>query len=267
MSAWQAMLDNPDNVILIGSVASLLASFGTTLGAAGIFFVRALTVRAQDILLASAAGVMLAASIFSLLIPGFEIAENQGRTLLVAVIVVTLGMLIGAVILALIHHYSPHQHFLKGREGIDIKRMNGIWLFVIAITLHNFPEGMAVGVGFADGNVTNGIPLAIGIFIQNIPEGLAIAVALYTIGYSRTFAFWVAVLTGMIEPIGGLFGATLVTIAVPLLPWILGGAAGAMLFIISNEIIPETHKDGHENAATFALLGGFALMTILDSTL
>lgn len=267
MSDWLALFENPDNVILIGTLASVLASIGTTLGAAGIFFVRGLSVRTQDILLASAAGVMLAASIFSLLMPGFDIAEAQGRSLLAAVVVVTLGMLLGALILALIHHYTPHEHFLKGREGIDNKRLKGIWLFVIAITLHNFPEGMAVGVGFADGNITNGIPLAIGIFLQNIPEGLAIAVALYTIGYSRTFSFWVAVLTGMVEPVGGLFGATLVTIAVPLLPWILGGAAGAMLFIISNEIIPETHKDGHENAATFALLGGFAVMTILDSTL
>jgi len=131
----------------------------------------------------------------------------------------------------------------------------------------NIPEGMAVGVGFAEGNVAKGVPLALGIFLQNIPEGLAIAVALFAIGYSRRFAFSLAVLTGLVEPLGGLFGATLVSVAIPLLPWILGGAAGAMLFIISNEIIPETHKDGHENAATFSLMGGFGLMVILDAAL
>lgn len=261
------MIDTSTNVILLGFIASLLASLGTALGAGGIVLVRSLTLRMQDMLLASAAGVMLAASVFSLLIPGVEQARSVGHTPAGSTAIVIGGMIAGAVILALIHHYTPHQHFLKGRDGWEIKRMSGISLFVIAITLHNFPEGMAVGVGFAEGNVGNGIPLAIGIFIQNIPEGLAIAVSILTLGYSRSIAFGVAVLTGMVEPLGGLFGATLVSVAIPMLPWILGGAAGAMLFIISNEIIPETHRDGHENAATFSLMGGFGLMVILDSAI
>lgn len=258
------MTDPDTNVILLGSAASLIASLGTTAGALGILLVRGLSVRAQDILLSSAAGVMLAASVFSLLIPGIEQGERSGLATGGAVVVVVAGMLLGAIILALIHHYTPHEHFLKGREGLDTQRLDGIWLFVIAISLHNFPEGMAVGVGFAEGDIANGVPLATGIFLQNIPEGLAIAVSLLTIGYSKLFAFTLAVATGLIEPVGGLFGATLVSVATTLLPWILGGAAGAMLFIISNEIIPETHKDGHENAATFSLMGGFGLMVILD---
>jgi|SRR5690554_1000583 len=258
-------MDNPgSNVILLGSLASLIASLGTTVGAMGIWLVRKLSVRAQDILLSSAAGVMLAASIFSLLIPGIEQGERSGLGTGSAVTVVILGMLLGAILLAVIHRYTPHEHFLKGRDGLDSKRLGSIWLFVIAISLHNFPEGMAVGVGFAEGDLNNGIPLATGIFLQNIPEGLAIAVALFAIGYSKRFAFTLAVITGLIEPLGGLFGATLVAIATPLLPWILGGAAGTMLFIISNEIIPETHKNGHENAATFSLMGGFGLMVMLD---
>lgn len=258
------MTDTGTSVIVLGTLASLVASLGTTLGALCILFVRQLAVRTQDILLSSAAGVMLAASVFSLLIPGIEQAEYSGQGTEAAVLIVIAGMILGAVILALIHHYTPHEHFLKGREGVDSKRLSGIWLFVIAISLHNFPEGMAVGVGFAEGNIGNGIPLATGIFLQNIPEGLAIAVSLFAIGYSRAFAFTLAVLTGLIEPVGGFFGAALVSVATPLLPWILGGAAGAMLFIISNEIIPETHKDGHENAATFSLMGGFGLMVILN---
>lgn len=259
------MFESTTNVVLMGSVASLFASMGTTLGAAAIVMVRQLSMRSQDMLLSSAAGVMLAASIFSLLIPGLTEGEAQGLRPGTSALVVSAGMLLGALILALIHQLTPHQHFFKGREGMDSKRLGGIWLFVIAITLHNFPEGMAVGVGFAKGDVANGVPLAVGIFAQNIPEGLAIAVSLFAIGYSRWFAFGIAVLTGLIEPVGGLFGATLVSVAIPMLPWILGGAAGAMIFIISNEIIPETHKDGHENAATFSLMGGFALMVVLDS--
>jgi len=261
------MLNQIDNVILLGTGASLIASLGTTLGASALVLIGRLTMRSQDILMSSAAGVMLAASIFSLLIPGVEQAEIMGYGTGASALIVISGMLLGAIILALIHHYTPHEHFFKGREGMDSGRLGGIWLFVIAITLHNFPEGMAVGVGFAEGNVAKGVPLALGIFLQNIPEGLAIAVALFAIGYSRRFAFSLAVLTGLVEPLGGLFGATLVSVAIPLLPWILGGAAGAMLFIISNEIIPETHKDGHENAATFSLMGGFGLMVILDAAL
>jgi len=261
------MFDQTHNVILLGSGASLIASLGTTLGASALALIPRLSMRSQDILMSSAAGVMLAASVFSLMIPGVEQGERMGHGTAAAALMVVTGMLLGAIILALIHHYTPHEHFFKGREGLDTSRLGGIWLFVIAITLHNFPEGMAVGVGFAEGNVAKGIPLALGIFLQNIPEGLAIAVSLFAIGYSRRFAFGLAVLTGLVEPLGGLFGATLVSVAIPLLPWILGGAAGAMLFIISNEIIPETHKDGHENAATFSLMSGFGLMLILDAAL
>src|SRR5690625_4461192 len=255
------MIEYESSMIVAGSLASLLASVGTLLGALMIWTIKDLSIRARDMLLSSAAGVMLAATVFSLLLPGIAHGEARGLSSGWAAIVVTLGMVLGAAVLAFIHSLTPHEHFLKGREGINSKRVNGIWLFVIAIALHNFPEGMA-GV-----ERSSGIPLTIGIFLQNIPEGLAIAVALYSIGYSRAFGFNVAVLTGLIEPVGGLFGATLVSIATPILPWILGGAGGAMLFIISNEIIPESHKDGHERAATFSLMAGFGLMMILDTAM
>jgi ZIP family zinc transporter len=161
----------------------------------------------------------------------------------------------------------PHEHFLAGREGPDTETLSRIWLFVLAIAIHNVPEGMAVGVGFAGGDINNGISLATGIGVQNVPEGLAVAVALVAVGYSRMVAFLVAFLTGLAEPIGGLFGSAAAALAAPLLPWTLGFAAGAMLFIISDEIIPETHRGKFPDLSTFALLGGFALMMYLDATL
>lgn len=261
------------NVILLGFLGSFFAGATTGVGAAGIGLVRKLSSRTQDIMLSSAAGIMLAASIFSLLLPGVDFAQRQGNPPYLAVLIVIIAMLLGAALLALIHQYTPHEHFMKGLEGkpldmaVDSRTFHRIWLFVFAITLHNFPEGMAVGVGFANGDLANGIPLAVGIGLQNIPEGLAVAVSLYAVGYSRLFAFSIALLTGLLEPVGGLFGSALVAVAVPMLPWILGAAAGAMLFIISDEIIPETHRDGHEGAATFALLGGFGLMMFLDTWL
>ena len=124
---------------------------------------------------------------------------------------------------------------------------------------------MAVGVGFAGGEISNGIALAVGIGLQNVPEGFAVALSLIAIGYSRSHAFWVATLTGLVEPVGGAMGAAAVSLAEPLMPIILGMAAGAMLFVISDEIIPETHRRGYENVATFSLLGGFVVMMFLDT--
>jgi ZIP family zinc transporter len=136
-------------------------------------------------------------------------------------------------------------------------------LFVIAITLHNFPEGMAVGVGFAGGDFENGRSLALGILVQNLPEGLAVATSLLVIGYGRLKSFAVAFLTGLVEPVGGLFGSALVSLSVPLMPWILGFAAGAMLFVISDEVIPETHHGSHKHLATFSLMAGVVVMLLL----
>jgi ZIP family zinc transporter len=260
------MHDAP-NLIWIGFVASLLAGLGTGIGALVVFLIRRLTERTEDALLSLAAGIMLAASFFSLILPGIEYAEARLRSQPLAVAVVGAGLLFGAVVLHLLHRYAPHEHFFSGREGPPAPLLSRIWLFVIAITLHNFPEGMAVGVGFADGDMANGTALAIGIGLQNIPEGLAVAASLLVIDYSRTRAFLVALLTGLVEPVGGLFGSAMVSLAQPLMPWTLGFAAGAMLFVISDEIIPETHRRGYENLATFSLLVGFVIMMFLDATL
>jgi ZIP family zinc transporter len=259
-------MDNLD-VFTLGLTASFLAGLGTVVGGIWVLFLPKPSVRAQDALLSGAAGVMLAATFFSLLQPGIEFARLLVESKAVAVAIVIAGLALGAVALYLTHRYAPHEHFVIGREGPHGTRLRQIWLFVIAITLHNFPEGMAVGVGFAGADRATAVSLAIGIGLQNIPEGLAVAASLTSIGYAKSQAFWVASLTGLVEPIGGGFGSAAVWLAAPLMPLTLGFAAGAMLFIISDEIIPETHRNGNEDTATFSLLGGFAVMMFLDAVL
>jgi ZIP family zinc transporter len=255
------------DVIWMGFLGSLAAGSITGVGAFGVFFFRRLSSRLEDGLLSFAAGIMLAASFFSLILPSIEYGENIFHNQHLAVGVTIFGIMSGALALFLMHRYLPHEHFLAGYEGPDTRKISRIWLFVIAITLHNFPEGMAVGVGFAGGNVSNGMSLATGIGIQNIPEGLAVAISLLSIGYTRRLSFFIGFLTGLAEPIGGLFGSVAVSFAGPLMPWALAFAAGAMLFIISDEIIPETHRRGFEGLATFSLLIGFVFMMYLDATL
>ncbi len=225
-----------EHVVLIGFFGSLVAGLGTAVGAAGVFGLRKLSQRAEDVLLASAAGVMLAASFFSLIEPGLAAGAARGAQMWQAALMVIFGIALGAALLSLVHRYAPHEHFVKGREGPEVARLSRIWLFVIAIGLHN------------------------------IPEGLAVAVALRSVGYPMWTAFWISVGTGLVQPVGGLLGATAIWAAEPLMPVILGFAAGAMLYIISHEIIPETHRSGHATRATFALLAGFAGMMFLDAT-
>jgi ZIP family zinc transporter len=242
----------------------------TAVGALPIFAVRSLSQRLQDGLLGFAAGVMLSATFFSLVRPALEEAERRFGHVGIAAVVVATGMLIGAVGLFLAHRYAPHEHFVKGKEGkgVSASKLARIWLFVIAITLHNFPEGLAVGVGYGGGNVANGNAVALGIGLQNMPEGFVVALAVLAAQhYTRTQAFLVALASGLVEPIAGIFGAVAVALSEPLLPWALAFAGGAMLFVISGEIIPETHGAGHETIATFALMLGFVAMMLLDATL
>lgn len=264
---YRQRVTSETNIIWLGFSASLAAGAGTSVGAFGVFFIRNLSRVLEGVLLSAAAGIMLAASFFSLLLPAIGYGEVQYGSRNLAVLVIIGGLALGALSLYFVHRFVPHEHFVIGREGPDVAAFSRIWLFIIAITLHNFPEGMAVGVGFAGGDLANGVSLATGIFIQNIPEGLVVSVSLISIGYTRMTAFWVGSLTGLVEPVGGLFGSVAIALAEPLMPLTLGFAAGAMLFIINDEIIPETHRRGLKEIATFSLLGGFALMMYLDATL
>ncbi|MGF1551229.1 MAG: ZIP family metal transporter [Paracoccaceae bacterium] len=220
--------------------------------------------RARDTALGFAAGVMLAASFFSLIVPSIEASErlygDGWRPAAIACVSILIGM--GAI--GLLNRSLPHEHFVSGQEGPTSASLRRIWLFVIAITLHNVPEGLAVGVGFGSGETGRGLALATGIGLQNAPEGLAVAVALMGEGYARGRAVAIATATGLVEPIGGLIGAGVVAVAAPLLPWGLAFAAGAMLYVISHEIIPETHRRGHQGEATTGLAVGLALMLFLD---
>lgn len=253
--------------VALGTIGSLLAGLATTLGALPALALRRLEGRVRDVMLGFAAGVMLAASFFSLILPALEAAAGaEGRDTR-AVLVVSFGILLGAAALWAIHTRVPHEHFVIGREGPETERLRRIWLFVIAITLHNFPEGLAVGVGFGGDDIGKGVALAIGIGLQNVPEGTATALALLSIGYSRLAAFLVTSATGLVEPLGGVIGITAVSAAESLLPWGLAFAAGAMIFVISDEVIPETHRHGAETEGTAGLMAGFVVMMWLDVAL
>jgi ZIP family zinc transporter len=254
------------DTVLLGAGASLAAGLATGLGALPMLFVSRLSRRVEDTLLGFAAGVMLAASFFSLIIPGIEHAQADLGSPSAGVAVVIAAILLGAAALSLIHRLAPHEHLGSGRRQGG-GRVARVWLFVVAITLHNFPEGLAVGVGFGAGETGEGPALALAIGLQNVPEGLAVAASLASLDYRRRVAVLVALASGLVEPLGGLFGAAAVAYSAPLLPWALGFAAGAMLFVISNEIIPETHRQGHEGLATSGLMAGLAIMMFLDVSL
>jgi ZIP family zinc transporter len=254
-----------ENLILLGLIASLLAGLGTAVGALPALFMKKVSNRALDTMLGGAAGVMLAATSFSLVVPAIEYGSQMWSPV-TGVMVAVIGLFVGALFLDIVEKWIPHQHFFKGREGPS-SSLRKTWLFVLAITIHNFPEGMAVGVGFGSGDIGAATALAIGIGLQNMPEGLAVALPMLREKYSRGAAFLVAALTGMVEPIGGLLGVSLVVIFKPVLPFALAFAGGAMLFVISDEIIPETHSRGNERLATFGVVIGFLIMMALDNLL
>lgn len=243
------------DTILLGVLASLGAGLATGLGAIPAFFTKHAPLKLLDGLLGFSAGIMLGATSFSLILPSIKLG---------GVWVTSFGVILGGIFLAIANRLTPHIHTFSGPEGQSTS-LSRVWLFILAITIHNFPEGMSVGVGFGTRDIGEGIALAMGIGFQNMPEGLAVALALIREKYSPLTAFGYATLTGLVEPIGGLIGVGTVTIAHSLLPWGLAFAGGAMLFVISNEIIPETHRDGHPIQATFGVLIGFVVMTLFDN--
>jgi ZIP family zinc transporter len=261
------------SLIGMGILASILAGLATGAGALPIFFFRNISPRLINAMLGGAAGVMLAATSFSLIIPGIDYGDQLWPGM--GVYVVIFGMLFGAVFLDRVDNWLPHEHFVMGKEGGAASmgregpdsRLKKVWLFIFAITIHNFPEGLAVGVGFGTGDVGGGTSLAIGIGIQNMPEGLAVALPLIGLGYNRWKALGYATLTGLVEPVGGLLGVASVTVFQQILPFGLAFAAGAMLFVISDEIIPETHSKGKSRIATFGVMVGFVVMMALDNLL
>lgn len=256
-------------------MGGMMAATATALGAVPALLTREISQRVNDTLMGFGAGVMLAATSFSLIIPGLSVATDQGAGPWQASSIVGAGILLGALALLLIDRAVPHEHFVKGMEGglvpredtIEATKLKRVWLFVMAIALHNFPEGLAIGVAFAGPEQVGAQALALGISVQDIPEGLVVALALIGVGYSKRMALGVTILTGLIEPLAAVLGVALISLSVHFLPWGLALAAGAMLFVISHEIIPESHRKGHETWATGGLIVGFILMMLLDTAL
>lgn len=247
---------------LMGGTAGFAA---TALGAYSSVVLKGLSARTEDSMLGFAAGMMLAASSFSLILPGVEAAKSLTGSGLLAALTVVVGLGLGVLLMLGLDQFTPHEHERLGPCGPGNERINRVWLFVLAITLHNLPEGMAIGVSFAKGDLGIGLPLTSAIAIQDIPEGLAVAMAMRSIGLAPLRAALIAAASGLMEPLGAILGIG-VSSGFPIAyPIGLGLAAGAMIFVVSHEVIPETHRNGHQTAATLGLMGGFAVMMVLDT--
>lgn len=254
-------------------IATTFTWLVTALGSSMVFFFKDVDRKVLDGMLGFAAGVMVAASFWSLLAPAIEMASANGQPGWVPAVV---GFLSGGLFLWMVDRILPHLHFglpTEEAEGIKTGWQRSL-LLVLAITLHNIPEGLAVGVAF--GAVSAGIPsatlpgaiaLALGIGIQNFPEGAAVSIPLYREGLSRFKSFWYGQLSGLVEPVAGVIGAMAVVLMRPLLPYALAFAAGAMIFVVVEELIPESQLEKGSDIATLAALFGFAVMMTLDVAL
>ena len=245
---------------------------GTTLGAAMVFLMKKeMNKKVEKILLGFASGVMIAASVWSLLIPSIEMAETQGK---IAWIPAAIGFLLGIVFLLVLDSVVPHMHLETEKpEGIQSK-LKKTTMMVFAVTLHNIPEGMAVGVTFAGAisqnagiTMAGAFALAVGIAIQNFPEGAIISMPLKSEGVSKTTAFLYGTLSGIVEPIGAIITILLTNAVVPILPYLLSFAAGAMIYVVVEELIPESQAGEHSNIGTIGVAIGFTIMMILDVAL
>ena len=245
---------------------------GTTLGAAMVFLMKKeMNKKVEKILLGFASGVMIAASVWSLLIPSIEMAETQRK---VAWIPAAIGFLLGIVFLLVLDSVVPHMHLESEKpEGMKAK-LKKTTMMVFAVTLHNIPEGMAVGVTFAGAlaqnagiTIAGAFALAVGIVIQNFPEGAIISMPLKSEGVSKSKAFLYGTLSGIVEPIGAIITILLTNAVVPILPYLLSFAAGAMIYVVVEELIPESQAGEHSNIGTIGVAIGFTIMMILDVAL
>jgi len=245
----------------------------TAAGAAVVFVFKTINRRVLDGMLGFAAGIMIAASFWSLLAPAIEMTEQSGG---IAWIPAVVGFLLGGVFLRIVDMLLPHLHIGfpdEEVEGIKTQWQRSV-LLVLAITLHNFPEGLAVGVAFGalganlpSATLAGAVVLAIGIGIQNFPEGTAVSVPLRREGLSRFKSFWYGQLSGIVEPIAGVIGAAAVLLMKPILPYALSFAAGAMIFVVVEELIPESQLESNSDVATTGAMIGFAVMMLLDVAL
>ena len=232
----------------------------TVIGSLIGFLFRGISHKFSDIVLSFAAGVMLSAAFVGLIMPSIEHGGENG------IWITIIGIFAGAVCLSLIDKLVPHLHKMAGKdiEDHDNKNLGKVMLFVMAIAIHNLPEGIAAGVGFGSGDTTQALLIAGGIALQNIPEGMVIIGPLLAAGVKPGKTFLLAMMTGLVEVVGTLIGYFAVSISTAILPFALAFAGGTMLYVISDEMIPETHAHGSERGATYSLLVGFCLMLVFD---
>ena len=254
------------------AVGLFIPFIGTTLGSAMVFFMKnKMNNKVEKLLLGFASGVMIAASVWSLIIPSIDMAKAQN---IIEWIPATIGFLLGIMFLLILDSIIPHLHLHTDKpEGIKSK-IEKTTMMVLAVTLHNIPEGMAVGVVFAGALAQNtgitmagAIALAIGIAIQNFPEGAIISMPLKSEGISKSKAFLYGTLSGIVEPIGALLTIALTNLVIPILPYFLSFAAGAMIYVVVEELIPESQNGQHSNIGTIGVAIGFVIMMILDVAL
>lgn len=244
----------------------LLTAFGvggaTVIGALLGFMFKKISHNFSDIVLSFAAGVMLAAAVIGLILPSLDYGGTYG------LLVTVLGIFAGAVCLNFLDKLVPHLHKMSGVDQEahpdQTEKLNKVLLFVMAIAIHNLPEGIAAGVGFGTGNSAAALTIAAGIALQNIPEGMVVIGPMLAAGISHRRTLIIALVTGLVEVVGTLLGFFAVSISTTILPFALAFAGGTMLYVISDEMIPETHAHGAERGATYALLAGFCLMLLMD---
>mgnify|MGYP000748231068 CR=1 FL=1 len=269
MPAWFVEL----NPLLQALLATLFTWGVTTLGASVVFFLKGFNRKILDAMMGFAAGVMIAASFWSLLAPAIEMSEQQN---IPSWLPAAAGFVLGGVSIRLVDAVLPHLHIgfpMKDAEGVSSSLRRSV-LLVLAVTLHNIPEGLAIGVAFGavasqlhGASLAAAVALAVGIGIQNFPEGTAISMPLRREGMSKGKCFWYGQLSGAVEPVGAVIGAAAVLLMRPILPYALAFAAGAMLFVVIEELIPESHREGNTDLATMGAMLGFAVMMTLDVAL
>lgn len=247
--------------MLVVVITAIGVGGATVAGALIGFAFKSIPHKFNDVIMGFAAGIMLAAAIVGLILPAMDYSGDK-------VLIVVAGIIAGAIFLNYIDRFVPHLHSIAGLDKekhiTNTGEINKVFLFVIAIAIHNFPEGIAAGVSFGTGNIADALTVAMGIALQNIPEGMIIIAPMLLSGVRKSKTFFIALATGLIEVVGTFFGYFAVSVATFILPFALAFAGGTMLYIISDEMIPETHSHGFERSATYALLTGFSVMLMLD---
>ncbi|HEX8601462.1 MAG TPA: ZIP family metal transporter [Pseudoduganella sp.] len=249
---------------LMGGATAALA---TALGTLPVLLSQNFSQRTYDGFLGFGAGVMLAATAFSLVIPSIAAAKGGGAGAFEASAIAGGGILLGMGLVLLLESLVREESILEGVDAARSDSLKRAWLFVAAVAIHNLPEGLAIGVAYAGVDVAKAHSLATGISIQDVPEGLVVALALRTVGYGRLFSCALGVASGLIEPVAAVGGAVLIEYAQWMLPWGLALAAGAMLFVIAHDVIPEGHRHGNARTASCSVVAGFILMMVLDTAL